>query len=148
MILCLKQLKYFISKKADNASFSVTFAGQIHLFLCNLPIFCRPLISYETKIPNILCGNITVPSINFSFLGSMFCFVSVLSWVVGEMRLREVHFPVTVLHGTVSLSGYTWNHGNIFFWGGENLTDLILEPVAMLSPEGDILIPVINFLQS
>lgn len=32
--------------------------------------------------------------------------------------------------------------------GGENLADLILDPVGMLSSESDILIPVINFVKN
>lgn len=34
------------------------------------------------------------------------------------------------------------------FLGGENLADLMLDPGGMLSSEGDILIPVINFFKS
>lgn len=79
----------------------------------------------------------------------MFCFVSVLSWVVAEVRLKgEIRFPVTVLHRTGSQSVWTYLQLWKLFLGGENLADLILDPVGMLSSEGDILIPVINLVKT
>lgn len=38
--------------------------------------------------------------------------------------------------------------GAYLFLGGENLADLILDPLGMLSSEGGILIAVVNFVKN
>lgn len=118
---------------------------SISFFVICIIYYCRSLIRVMKQRYQILSVEV---SQSLSWKYSLLCFSAFLGSGWNEIERRS----------TLSSNCFTQNWQSVcldipviietqFFGGGEHLADLILDHVGMLSSEGDILTPVINFVK-